>query len=258
MPKTDLAPLEEIFRAKVLKMLKAEGKIGDELINNLMNWKHSGFSVHNGVRIAKDDEEGKENLAQYIIRNTFSLKKLNYVEETGTVIYHSKMTHDKNKKNFVVYKAEDFIAAICQHIPEKSFQMVRYYGWYSNKQRGMRRKQGTQKPEDEPTLEIKDIQIIDVADYQPPRVPSKTWRECIKKIFEIDPLCCPRCGGSMKILSFITEVSLIKKILTHLGLWKQKPSRDPPSLPEDGPAELVFEPFLDDWPPYEEPSFQIN
>ena len=63
MPKTDLAPLEEIFRAKVLKMLKAEGKIADELINNLMNWKHSGFSVHNGVRIAKDDEEGKENLA---------------------------------------------------------------------------------------------------------------------------------------------------------------------------------------------------
>ncbi|MCR4322025.1 MAG: DUF5615 family PIN-like protein [Candidatus Brocadiaceae bacterium] len=26
-----------------------------------------------------------------------------------------------------------FIAAITQRIPEKSFQMVRYYGWYSNK-----------------------------------------------------------------------------------------------------------------------------
>ena len=113
MPKVDLEPLEEIFRAKVLKMLKAEGKIGDALINNLMSWKHTGFSVHNGVRIAKDDEEGKENVAQYIIRNTFSLKKLNYVEETGMVIYHSKMTCGKNKKNFVVYQAEDFIAAIC-------------------------------------------------------------------------------------------------------------------------------------------------
>ena len=129
MPKADLTPLEEIFRAKVLKMLKAEGKIGDNIINNLMSWKHTGFSVHNGVRIARDDEEGKENLAQYIIRNTFSLEKLNYVKETGTVIYHSKMTPGKNKKKFVIYKAEDFIAAICQHIPEKSFQMVRYYGF---------------------------------------------------------------------------------------------------------------------------------
>jgi len=32
------------------------------------------------------------------------------------------------KKNFQLYQAEEFIAAITQHIPEKSFQMVRYYG----------------------------------------------------------------------------------------------------------------------------------
>ena len=30
----------------------------------------------------------------------------------------------------------DFIAAITQHIPDKSFQQVGYYGWYSNKMRG--------------------------------------------------------------------------------------------------------------------------
>ncbi len=71
--------------------------------------------VNNEVRIARDDEKGKENVAQYIIRNTFSIEKLTYIEKTGTVIYHSKMTHGKNKKNFVVYTAEDFIAAICQH-----------------------------------------------------------------------------------------------------------------------------------------------
>jgi len=81
------------------------------------------------VRIAKVDDVGKVNLAQYIIRNTFFVKKLTYIEETGIVIYHSKMTHGNNKKNFVVYGAQDFIAAICQHIPEKFFQMVRYFGY---------------------------------------------------------------------------------------------------------------------------------
>jgi len=69
MPKVDLEPLEEIFRAKVLKMLKAEEKIGDALINNLMSWKHTGFSIHNGVSIAKDDDAGKENVAQYGNKN---------------------------------------------------------------------------------------------------------------------------------------------------------------------------------------------
>jgi len=71
-PDIDLKPLEEIFRANVFKMLKKEGKINDDVINNLLSWRHSGFSVDNGVRIVKDDEEGQIALAQYILRNTLS------------------------------------------------------------------------------------------------------------------------------------------------------------------------------------------
>ena len=32
------------------------------------------------------------------------------------------MTRGKNKKNFQIYTAAEFIAAIIQHIPEKAFQ----------------------------------------------------------------------------------------------------------------------------------------
>ncbi len=90
MPEIDLKPLEDIFRASVFKMLKDEGKIDDVLINKLVCWRHSGFSVHNGVRIARDDEKGRDAMAQYIIRNTFSLEKLTYNDETNTVIYRSR------------------------------------------------------------------------------------------------------------------------------------------------------------------------
>ena len=93
---SDLKPLEEMFRASVFKMLKEEGKIGDDLINRLMSWRHSGFSVHNGVRVRRDDDGGMEALAQYIIRNTFSVEKLAYIEETAAVIYRSKMSHGNN------------------------------------------------------------------------------------------------------------------------------------------------------------------
>jgi hypothetical protein len=77
------------------------------------------------------------------------------------------MTCGKNKKNFVVYEAEDFIAAICRHIPEKFFQMVRYVGWYGNKSRGLRRKEGLFRPGDEPLKEPTDVDIIDVSEYNP-------------------------------------------------------------------------------------------
>ena len=45
------------------------------------------------------------------------------------------MTHGENKKNFLVVAAEEFIALITQHIQEKSRQLTRYYGFYSNKTR---------------------------------------------------------------------------------------------------------------------------
>lgn len=52
-------------------------------------------------------------------------------EDTGRVVYKSKMTHGKDKRNFLIVDAEEFIALITQHIPEKNFQLVRYYGFYS-------------------------------------------------------------------------------------------------------------------------------
>lgn len=102
-----------------------------------MKWRRtSGFNVHNEVRIKPDDDKGIENLSKYIIRNTFSLEKLKYDVGSSSVIYRYKMTRGKNKRNFQVFSPLEFIASITQHVPEPSFQLVRYYGWYSNRMRG--------------------------------------------------------------------------------------------------------------------------
>jgi hypothetical protein len=52
------------------------GKIDDVLIRKLVGWRHSGFSVYRGSRIVRDDQEGQEALARYIIRNAFPRTKL--------------------------------------------------------------------------------------------------------------------------------------------------------------------------------------
>ncbi len=59
-------------------MLKEEGKIGDDLINRLMGWRHSGFSVHNRVRVRRDDEQGREALAQYTCPPIFAPNGMHY------------------------------------------------------------------------------------------------------------------------------------------------------------------------------------
>ncbi len=98
MPKTDVLPLTELFRAAVLTMLKKEGLVIDLFIDKLLKWRHtSGFSVDNLVRIKRNDEKGLTALAQYIIRSPFSVAKLSYNPDTSMVVYRSKMTHGKKK-----------------------------------------------------------------------------------------------------------------------------------------------------------------
>ena len=55
-----------------------------------------------------------------------------------------------------------------------------------------------------------------------------TWAALIKAVFEVDPLKCPKCGGTMKIVSFIEEDEVIRKILKHCNLWKVSAPRPPP------------------------------
>jgi len=241
MPDLDLKYLEEIFRARVLKMLIDEKVLNEKLYKNIMKWRYtSGFSIHNRVRIEKNDDRGKESVAQYIIRNPFSQNKIYYNEETNKVNYHSKMTHGKSRQNFEIFTGTEFIAAITQHIPEKSFQLVRYYGWYSNRTRGERKKYGLPLRENKKSILNTAIEIIDVSSHNPKKIPSKTWRECIKKVYDKDPLECPKCGAEMKIIAFIKEPEPIESILKHLKLWKPDP-KPPPDDFED----ITYEPFFE-------------
>ena len=190
---------------------------------------------------------------QYIIRNPFSVDKMQPNSSGDSIIYRSGM-NPKIQRNFEVFSPCDFIARITQHIPDKSFQLVRYYGWYSNKMRGQRLKQADAEPVDVP-----EGDVIDVSAFKPRRIPSKKWRELIKKVWEADPLLCPQCHKEMKIIALIDEASVVERILRHLGLWEAgvrvDAARDPPE-----PDEPVIEPWLDDpFPNYDnEPVFAEN
>ena len=53
----------------------------------------------------------------------------------------------------------------------------------------------------------------------------------IKRVYEIDPLSCPECGGQMKVIAFIEppQGAVIEKILRHCGLWNDATPRPPPA-----------------------------
>ena len=49
-----------------------------------------------------------------------------------------------------------------------------------------------------------------------------------------EPLLCPKCGGTMKIVAVIEarQGEVIRKILEHCGLWRDPPP--PPGAPRPG------------------------
>ena len=188
-PRFETKQLEEIFRHKVFKMLLSKGKITEDLVNMLMSWRHSGFNVFSGPRIQPGDEEAMENLARYIIRASFSQERMAYIPEEATVIYQSK-----DGKEEKVFDALEWLATMCSHVPNKGEQMVRYYGYYSNVSRGKRKKQ-----------DLDDIIPSILEPEGSSKAFRKNWARLIQKIYETDPLCCPKCSGKMKILSFIED-----------------------------------------------------
>jgi hypothetical protein len=101
----------------------------------------------------------------------------------------------------------------------------------------------------------KAVSVIDVSEHKPRRIPSKKWRELIKKVWEADPLLCPKCQKEMRIVSLIDGPAVIERILRHLGLWQQGIRVASGPAP---PADWVIEPCFDDaTPDYETDSDSI-
>lgn len=65
------------------------------------------------------------------------------------------------------------------------------------------------------------------------KVARYAWALVLARICEVLPLGCPKCGGQMKIIAFITEAVVIQEILGHLG----EPTSLPRLLPVRGPPQ---------------------
>jgi hypothetical protein len=95
---------------------------------------------------------------------------------------------------------------------------VRYYGLYANAHRGKVKKASRQA-----------FPLRMVEDQLRP-VPSKGWAEMIRKVYEVDPMVCPQCGGQMKVIAFITDYAVVDRIIDHLKLRFFADKPPPPQI----------------------------
>ena len=67
------------------------------------------------------------------------------------------------------------------------------------------------------------------------------------KIYEVDPLICPKCGGEMRIIAFIEDYKIVKKILDYLGIYEFERKRSPPKIDiaPDSFDEYIRDDYID-------------
>ena len=224
--------LEAVFASEVFDMLIEEDKIERSLAKSMSKWEHSGFNVYCSDAISPWSGEVIERLAQYIVRAPLSQERMEYLSEKTAPDGVAKVVYEgKTSRSYKSFTALDWLARLITHIPNKGEQLVRYYGYYSNKSRGVRKK--CEKSEEE-QKEIKMVEESgEVALFNsdlPVKKRRKSWARLLQKVFNVDPLLCPKCEGTMKIISFIEDHATIKEILVHLKLWM---NHDPPKYGDE-------------------------
>ncbi len=126
---------------------------------------------------------------------------LEYQSNDATLTYHSDKPTGPTAGSETL-DALEFLARVVSHIPNKGQVLQRYYGWYANRTRGIRRRAGAHEQPPPPAAE---------AESEPPSLPEarRRWAELLRRIFEVDPLQ--------------TQPRVIDQILTHLRRTATEP-----------------------------------
>jgi len=225
----DVQDTEDRIRQRVLKLFGRRGWIPKEQIDEMLKWEYGGFSLDARVRVEAWDREGLERLIRYCARPIFASENLKW--NYNWLVYHlSKPTHDSVRS--IQMTTEEFFDKLAKLIPPPRRHLHHYHGVFASN--APKRKWVTAYA-DQMLNEPKAYCIKKTAEKV--TYASLTWAKLITRIYEVDPLQCS-CGKRMKIIGFVTNPYLIRKILSRQGLPTVPPEFDPPIIREWNVCQL--------------------
>jgi hypothetical protein len=240
LPTVDLAKMSACFRQRVIAFFLQRKLLNERLAKSMVQWTHSGFFVDASVHIPARSAKVREALSQYIARPPVSLQKLLVDEGRDAVVYRAPYS-DYFRTDSKIFPPTAFLAEVLQHLPDARNRLIRCYGLYSSRAGGtwshtpyllrLAPEGWRHDHPPQPTLRIGPPDEHQGDCSVAARQSRSAWARLIKKVYEVDPLTCSRCGQPMKVLAVITDPPQVLKILRHLvKIAKPPPGLDPVSL----------------------------
>lgn len=213
-----------------------------DVVDNMRSWEHYGFNVFLAKSTPAENRDARLFLARYLKRSPLSLERTTLIEsELNPTIRLTKILDDGELHRDL--SPLEFLAELQQHIPDMWEQTSRYFGKYAARTRAAERRQNELKQKLLCTNNSVDEEIAPSA--EPPPKASSSWAALIKRVYEVDPLLCDKCGGSMRIMAFLQQEREINKLMDNLGYPKY---RVPPPLNKTkSSTDITIEPVWDDF-----------
>jgi len=205
-------------------LLRAE-LITQDVVDNMRSWEHSGFNVFLAEPTPPENRDARLFLARYLKRSPLSLERTTLIESAlNPTIRITKKLDDGDIHRDL--SPLEFLAELQQHIPDMWEQTTRYLGKYASRTRATERRQNDLKQKRQHDKGVPLSVELDER-HEPPPKASRSWAALIKRVYEVDPLICDKCGGAMKIVAFLQQPREINKLCDNLGYPQY---RAPPPL----------------------------
>ena len=136
-------------------------------------------------------------LGRYIKRPPLSQSRLKHYD--GKTVAFDYLDHRDGKHRVAVYEKEEFIARFVEHIPDKHFRMINFYGFLANRVRAQW---------------LPKVYALLNQTVRPEPVSTVRWRDLQKRAFGIDPLLCVLCGSPLRFIG-ITQGKSARELQQH-------------------------------------------
>ena len=234
-----IGEVQAAVRRRLLRSAQRRGLLSAVDAQVMAEWEHGGgFSVDAKVRIEAHERDGLERLLRYCARPAFALERLREIDPEH-LVYESVKPGPGGSVSLMLTPMQllDRLAAL---IPPPRKHRHRYYGVLAPNSPLRYAVTALAQPTEIAVAPTPVVSISPGAASTEPTEPTEpahrqaaryVWALLLARIYEVLPLLCPKCGGEMKIIAFITEGAVIREILGHLG----EPKSPPRLMPARGP-----------------------
>lgn len=203
--------LMKMWRYAVINLLRKQyqqgslnpcKELGNQSVPYILSKQYDKYWQVHCAKPHNNPKKDLKYLSQYIKRPAISNARL--VHYNGTSLLFKFLNHRNKQTQYIELHPFEFISRFIQHIPDKGFRLIRYFGFLANRVRG------------------KLLPIVYNLFQHQPNIKKFSWQNRVFRQSGINPLECILCHNPMRLSLLVFGLSSKQLMLYQKEIALQK------------------------------------